>query len=186
MRKVASPGGVSHLVVDGVGRVVVGRPLHHAGLALVALERQRALVGAERGKLVGRRLRLVGRPVAQAARAGRVRLSAPVHAHAGEHAHLLRTHTRARTLGLAPPQRARSLAACDDPLYTSVFISDLKSEQLLEEMVVMKPVASMDVKKCKKILHHEASSHMRHHRSKVHRNDLGFQCRTLIIVYCAT
>ena len=54
------------LVVDEVGGVLVGRPLHDSGLPLLALEGKRPLVSAERLELVGR-LRRVLLPLAQPA-----------------------------------------------------------------------------------------------------------------------
>lgn len=54
------------LVVNRVRSVRVRRPSDDSGLTRVTLERQTALIGAERGVLIGWWSVRVGRPVAQA------------------------------------------------------------------------------------------------------------------------
>lgn len=70
------------LVVDRVGGLPVGHPADDAGVALLAHERQGALVGSEAGVVVGVGSLRVGRPVAQPPHAAGGQLAGASAAHA--------------------------------------------------------------------------------------------------------
>jgi hypothetical protein len=80
------------LVVDGIGRVAVRGPLEDARLALLAVEAEGALVGAEGGEVEGRLARVL-LPLAQPPGGRGHRPAAPSLLHSGEHSHLHTTTT---------------------------------------------------------------------------------------------
>ena len=77
------------LVVDRVGGLPVGDPGDDAGVALLADEREGALVGAEAGVLVSLRPLVVRSPVAQAAHAAGAQFARASASHARVDLHAL-------------------------------------------------------------------------------------------------
>lgn len=105
-----------YLIVHRVGGVLVGHPFHDAGLAVVALEGQDALISPEGRELVRVRLVLIGHPVAEATHARGDGLAA-LPAHAGKYLHFLSgseseqpLRSRHVSAGSSYARRARSLA----------------------------------------------------------------------------
>lgn len=91
-----------YLIVHRVGSVLVGRPLHDARRAVVALEGQGALEGAEGRVLVRIRGVLIVQPVAEATHTRGDGLAA-LPAHAGEYLHFLSRSEREQPLHEAVP-----------------------------------------------------------------------------------
>lgn len=88
-----------YLVIDGGWRVLVGRPLQDSRLALITLQTQCSLVGAERRELFCKGLSGVRLPVAQSSGRSGVHVTTTVLSRPGKNANRLQTKKACFTRG---------------------------------------------------------------------------------------